>query len=187
MVHHINEKILLYRIRKGDAESFGPIYDHFNEKLYRFIYLKVPTAQDAEDLSAETFLKLWQYIRDTKHIKNLQALLYQIARNIVVDFYRKRGAALVESIDDKEIIIADRSDLTLEEKMVLKSDMAHVELALRKIKDGYREVIVMHFLNEFSLKEIAEILEKSHGAVRVLLHRGMKTLKTILESERGNV
>ncbi len=181
---HINEKILLYRIRKGDTDSFAPIYDFFNEKIYRFIYLKVPTAQDAEDISAEVFLKLWQYVREQKKIKSLQALLYQIARNSVVDFYRKKGTHM-ESLDEQEIVIADRSDLSLEEKMTLKSDMAEVEGALRKIKDSYREVIVMHFLNELSLHEIAGVIGKSSGAVRVLLHRGMKTLKTLLEHEKA--
>ncbi|MBI4239532.1 RNA polymerase sigma factor [Candidatus Uhrbacteria bacterium] len=176
---HFNEKILLYKVRKGDAESFGPIFDHYHEKIYRFIYLKVPTGQDAEDITAETFLKAWQYLKEQKKISSLQAFLYQIARNLVIDFYRKRGT-VIESIDEQEIVIADRGDLTLEEKVMLKSDMVQIEAGLRQLKDAYREVIALHYLNELSLAETGNVIGKSHGATRVLLHRGMKALKQIL-------
>lgn len=180
----VNEKIIVYKIRQGDTDAFGQIYDFYHEKLYRFVYLKLPTAQDAQDITAETFLKAWHYIHDQKHIANVQAFLYQIARNLVVDFYRRRGTAIVESIDDQEIVIADRIDLTLEEKMTLKSDMARVENALRMLKDMYREVIVLHYLNELSLKEVARILGVSTGNVRVIRHRALKALKRMLGEEK---
>lgn len=179
MHQFINEQIVLYRIRKGDTESFGRIFDFYHEKIYRFVYLKVATIQDAEDIVAETFLKAWQYIKEGKKIASLQAFLYQVARNLVVDFYRRKGTP-TESLDDVEITIADRSDLSLEEKMVLKSDMTKVEGALRTLKDTYREVIVLHFLNELSLSETAKVIGKTPGATRVLLHRGMKALKGVL-------
>lgn len=137
------------------------------------------TTQDAEDITAETFLKVWQYIKEGKKVKSLQAFLYQVARNLVIDFYRRKGVP-TESIDEAEITIADRSDLSLEEKMALKSDMAQVESALRQLKDAYREVIVLHFLNELSLSETAKIIGKTPGAARVLLHRGMKALKGMM-------
>ncbi len=176
---HFNEKILIYKVRKGDADSFGPIFDHYNEKIYRFVYLKVPTAQDAEDITAETFLRAWQHLKEQKNVTSLQAFLYQIARNLVIDFYRKRGT-VIESIDDQDIVIADRVDLTLEEKVMLKSDMQDIETGLRQLKDAYREIIVLYYLNELSLKEIAKIIDRSPGAARVILHRGMKSLKEIL-------
>lgn len=182
--HHV----LLYNIRKGDTESFGKVWDLFHEKMYRFIYLKVPTRQDAEDITAETFLKAWHYLREGKNVTSLQALLYTIARNLVIDFYRKRGNP-PESLDaqgEDEIVIADRTDLTLEEKMMLKGDMEEIEEALRHLKDMFREVIVLHYLNELSLIEVSEVVQKSPGAVRVILHRGLKTLKELLEKNKKN-
>ncbi len=181
MRQYLNEQILIYKIKRGDTESFAPIYDYYVERLYRFIYLKVPTSQDAEDLTAETFLKVWGYVRESKTIDNLQALIYKVARNAIVDFYRKRGT-IVESIDEQEYVVADRTDLTLEEKMALKSDMVAVEAALRQLKDGYREVIILHFLNDLPLHEVARIVDKKPGNVRVLLHRGLKVLREVLAS-----
>ena len=177
---YLNEKALFYRIQKGDTDAFGELYDFYSEKLYRFLYLKLPTAHDAEDITADSFLRTWQYLREGKQVTSMQAFLYQTARNLVVDFYRKRGGITVEPLDDYEVVIADRVDLTLEEKMALKGDMASIEEGLRKIKDSFREVIVLHYLNELSIKEISRIVGKSSGATRVMLHRGIKTLKTVL-------
>ncbi|MEK7649130.1 MAG: RNA polymerase sigma factor [Patescibacteria group bacterium] len=181
MSNRFNERILLYRVRRGDAEAFSPLYDQYIDKIYRFVYLKVATPQDAEDITAETFLKVWHYIRDGKKVQYFQALLYRTARNLVVDFYRRKGVAPV-SIEETEIVVADRSDLTLEEKMDLKLDLNKIEESLRQLKDAYREVIVLHFLNELSIKEIAAILESSPGAVRVLLHRGVKALRKMIDA-----
>ncbi len=183
MRRYLNEKILAYKIRKGDAEAFGEVYDYYNERIYRFVFLKLPTTQDAEDITAEVFLKAWRYIREQKSIQSLQAFLYQIARTSVVDFYRKKGTE-PESLDDQEIIIADRTDLTLQEKMALKSELEAVEVALRQLKDSYREVVVLHYLNELSVKEIAAVIGQSPGTTRVILHRGIKALKNILSKNK---
>lgn len=186
MSNRFNERILLYRVRRGDAEAFSPLYDQYVDKIYRFVYLKVSTTHDAEDITAETFLKVWHYVRDGKKVKYFQALLYMTARNLVIDFYRRKGLGGA-SIEDAEIVVADRSDLTLEEKMDLKIDLNRIEESLRQLKDAYREVIILHFLNELSLKEIAAILEMSPGATRVLLHRGMKALKGLLAAKGESI
>lgn len=120
-------------------------------------------------------------MREGKKIVFFQALLYRTARNLVIDFYRKSGAN-VESIEESELIIADRSDLTLDEKMNLKMDFERVQHSLRQLKDSYREVLVMHYLNQLSVKEISRALDMSPGAVRVLLHRGVKALKQVMDA-----
>lgn len=182
MKSHIHERILLYKIQQGDTESFGTIYDFYHERIYRYVYLKVPTQQDAEDITADAFLRAWQYFQEKKAVRALQAFLYQIARNLIVDFYRKRGAN-IDSIDEHEVIVADRGDLSLEEKMMLKSDIEGVERAIRQLKDIYRDVVILHYLNDVPLKDIARLIEKSQGATRVILHRAVKTLRDTLAKD----
>ncbi len=184
MRQHIHERILLYKIQKGDTESFGTIYDFYHERIYRYVYLKLPTQEDAEDIAADTFLRAWQYLQEKKAVRSLQAFLYQIARNLVVDFYRRRGGK-VESIDELEIVVADRGDLSLEEKMMLKSDIAQIERGIRQLKDIYRDVVILHYLNDVPLKEVARLIEKSQGATRVLAHRAVKTLRDILADSKS--
>lgn len=180
MKNWLKEKLLLLRLKKKDPEAFGEIYDLYVSKIYRFIYFKVSSIEEAEDLTSEVFLKTWQYVSDGKEIENLNAILYKIARNIVIDFYRDRTKK--EVLEEELLVKAAVKDDELE-KLQINLDMKDIEKSLRELKDEYREIIILRFIEELSISEIAEILEKSKGAVRVLIFRALETLKEVLEEK----
>ncbi len=185
MSRSLKEQYLFLKLRATrDPEVFGELYDIYVDQIYRFIYFKVGRKEEAEDLTGDVFLKTWQYINDmgSEVIDNLRAFLYQTARNTVIDFYRTRDQKEVIALpreDDGEKpameIIDEKQDLV--EKIELASDLEEVKKALQKIREEYREVIILRFIEEMSVKETAEILGKSEGAVRVLLHRAVAALK----------
>src|SRR5947207_925005 len=87
---HLFDQYLLFRIRtKRDPDAFARLYDRYVTSIYRFVLLKVPSKEIAEDLTSEAFLKCLQYLQTQPNVKNIRALLYRIARNLVVDYYRK--------------------------------------------------------------------------------------------------
>lgn len=184
MSRSLKEQYLFLKLRATrDPEVFGKLYDIYVDQIYRFIYFKVGRKEEAEDLTGDVFLKTWQYINEmgSEVIDNLRAFLYQTARNAVIDFYRSRDqrefVALPEEDDEKPTmeIVDEKQDLV--EKIELASDLEEVKKALQKIREEYREVIILRFVEEMSVKETAEILGKSEGAVRVLLHRAVAALK----------
>jgi len=87
----IKEKILYSRIKNKDRQAFVKAYDLYVDQIYRFIYFKVGNKEEAEDLSSAVFLKIWSYLQENNIIdsKTLRSLLYKIARNIIIDHYRK--------------------------------------------------------------------------------------------------
>jgi RNA polymerase sigma-70 factor (ECF subfamily) len=180
---NFHDKILAERIKKQDPDAIGIVYDRYVTPIYRFVYLKLPSRQDAEDVTSETFLRLWQYVQNAEHeVENVRALLYQIARNLVVDFYRHRSR--VEEVMDDETKFENipdarqqsfLSDLDVE---LATKDVQHI---LRQMKDEYREVITLKYIEQLSTGEIADILGKSKGAVRVLLTRALKVARQLLE------
>ena len=175
------EKLLLLRLKKKDPDAFAQIYDLYVKPIYRFIYFKVANEHDAEDLTSEVFLKTWQYITETEeNILNLRALLYSLARNIVIDFYRQRAKR--EIINDEEVLlkIEDTRQQQFLALLETKFEMRAIEGVLIKMKDEYREVLIMRFIDELSISEIATILDKSRGAVRILLHRALKIVRQSL-------
>ena len=89
-----NEKELLAQVASGNKEAFGQLYDLYASKLFRFIRLKVGSQVLAEDLSSESFLKIWEYLKDkeNKIEESFQALLYKVARNLIVDYYKKKSS-----------------------------------------------------------------------------------------------
>lgn len=183
MRNKLKEKLLLYKIKaKRDPEAFGEIYDEYVEKIYRFIYFKVSSEQEAEDLSSEVFLKAWNYlISDNKSVKSIGALLYTIARNRVIDHYRQKKL-MTEEAEELAKMMPTMSAL---DELERQSDMARVYKALAKLKDEYKEVVVMRYLDELSVGEIASIIDKTQNNVRVLIHRSMNALKEILEEEES--
>jgi len=178
----LEEKKLLFRIQNGDKEAFGEVYDEYVTKIYRFVWLKVSSQETAQDLTSEIFLKSWRYLvkDDTQKskIRNLQAFLYKVARNVIIDFYRKRSDPVsIEEIE--EDIIDDR--LNASEKLYLEDDLKEVKKALDRIKDEYSQVIILYYLEEIPIREIADILDKSEGATRVIIHRALKALRNELK------
>ena len=162
-------------------QVFSQAYDQYVEKIYRFVFLKVNSPEIAEDLTSETFVKGWQAFQQksqenpVNQIENLQAFLYQIARNLVTDFYREKGAVNPVSIENCKEMADPQANL--EEKVAVLSDMDIVKTALTVLKDDYQNVIIWHYLNDLSIKEVAKMLDRTEDATRVLLHRALKTLR----------
>jgi len=164
------------------VKEFGKIYDKHVDKIYRFVYFKVNSTEIAEDLTSEVFLRGWQSFKEKgSKIENVTAFLYQIARNLVTDHYREKAQAVLVSTDSAPVI--PDLGINLEQKAMINSDIDRIKAVLTNIKDEYREIIIWYYMDEFTVPEIAKILNKSEDTVRVTIHRALKVLK----SELGEV
>ena len=176
------EKEILKRIKKGDNEAFGELYDFYAPRVYRFVRLKVDSQETAQDLTSETFLRIWQHLQKQRKIRErFQSLLYKIARNLIIDFYRTKSVREILVEDNLEEFFGIEEGRVVEELVFRQEEISEVRKALLKINPTYQDVIVWYYLDELSVSEIAEILEKNEGAVRVLIHRALKALRILIE------
>jgi len=159
--------------------QFSRIYDEYIEKIYRFVYLKVSSKETAEDITSRVFLSGWQAY-SSKEINNPRAFLYQIARNTIADHYRGADKEKTVPIDDAPHI-AEKGK-SIHESAALSADIEIIKTAILGLKKDYQDILLWHYLEDMSVKEIAEIMEKPEGTVRVMLHRGLKSLKSVLEA-----
>jgi len=175
------DRYLLYRVSvKQDPEAFAKIYDRYVTAIYRFVILKLPRKEDAQDITAETFTRFWQHIQSQKKVKNIRAFLYQISRNLIADFYREQ-----KNSSNEEIVTFDAFDTSthIQESnhgrafMEARTELALILQQLDKLKDSYRDVLALRLIDGLSFADIASILGKSPGNVRVIYYRGMKALK----------
>lgn len=162
-------------------EEFSEIYDRCINKIYRFIFVKVNSKEIAQDLSSETFIKGWEAYKKNPKIKNPSAFLYKIAGNLVIDYYRQKGKN--QFVSPEFVSIADPNP-GLEEKAALSSDLEGVKAVLADLKDDYQNVIIWRYLDELTVPEVAELMNKSEDAVRVTLHRALKSLKGKIEERQ---
>jgi len=179
----VEEKLLLYKIKKNDKQAFIKAYDLYIDQLYRFVYFKVGSKEEAEDLCSAVFLKAWNYILtdNLKDRNTLKALLYKIARNLIIDHYRKNKVRETVSLNgDNGIEVIDEKQ-NMGRDLEIKTDLLVLETKLPELKDEYREVIILRFVNELSVKEISEILDKTRGNVRVLIFRALSALRELMD------
>lgn len=164
-----------------DEKNFLDFYDQNVAKIYRYIYFRVGSEQVAQDLASEAFTRAWQYLKDGKFIGNLSAMTYQICRNLISDYFRKKQSLPVP-LEQTPGIVLDESDKDLIESVdnCLALDKIKDELAL--IKEEYQEVIIWHYIDDFEIEEIAQILGKTEGSVRTSLSRALKALRDKLEN-----
>ena len=131
-------------------------------------------------------MKTWDYLRNNSLLdsKTLKALLYKIARTSIIDFYRSRPK--VVSLDDENYridVIDEKADP--EAESALNSDLDLVKSKLDELKIEYRELIIMRFINELTLAEIADVTGKSQVNVRVSIFRALKALKDLINKDEN--
>lgn len=170
------QKFLAFRVyRFKDADAYGELYDLQADRIRRYLIFKVPRKEDAEELTSEVFLRGWEYMTSSG-VENAGAFFFRIARNLVADFYRH--AKPVDQVSDEVLeSVASGEAVAADVETKLESDALIQKL--KSLKDEYREVLVLRYLSEMSVGEIASTLEKTPNSVRVLLHRAKKALQGI--------
>lgn len=187
IIKNFQERQSLGRLRSRDKEAFIRAYDENVSEINRFVYFKIGKREEADDLTSMIFLKAWNHVQNKtlEDAKTLRALFYKIARNVVIDYYRENNGRIAISLDDEDhkIDVADDSVDTAA-SLDIDTDLSLIKSKLPLLKDEYRELIIMRFVNDLSLEEIADISGKSRGNVRVLLHRALNALRELVE--KGN-
>lgn len=177
MSKQIDIDTLVSLAQKGDSESFGLIYDELVDKVYRYIYFKTPSVEIAEDLTEDVFFNVWKNLPKYKKQKHpFSAWVFRIAHNQVIDYYRqnKEFIELDETLTDQNT--ENKPQRLIEKKLIQKE----VQIALKELPDQQAQAVILKYINDFSNYEIAQTMQKSETAVRILLSRGLAKLKKVL-------
>ncbi len=159
-------------------KQFSDLYDEHVDKIYRFIYLKVNYVDIAQDLTSEVFMKAWRAFKNVSDsrestILNPKAFFYRIARNLVIDHYRQKNRNHIISANDSPII-----DPSQGESIVLaNSDLSNIKSAISNLNPDYQTVLTLRYIEDMPTAEIAKIMDKTDGAVRIMVHRALRALK----------
>lgn len=187
IVKKFKNKQTLSRLKSRDKEVFTEVYDANVADIHRFVYFKIGSREEANDLTSIIFLKTWDHIQKNtlEDAKTLRALLYKVARNAIIDYYRERGSQKPISLDDEQNPVDIAADMSQSDKIDDDQDLKRIISKLPFLKEEYREIIIMRFINDLSLEEISDISQKSRGNVRVLLHRALTALRELIEDSPG--
>jgi RNA polymerase sigma-70 factor (ECF subfamily) len=168
------EQELVARARGQDSVAFSELYDLHYRRVYSYIYYRVGSQELAEDLAADVFVRGWQAIGsyDYRGVP-LAAWLLRIARNRVIDHFRRSGKRETVELEDQHVDL--QADPVSEvENRLLQEDLVR---QMRSLTGDQRDVIVLKFFQGMSNTEVSSILGKPEGAIKSLQHRGLAALR----------
>jgi RNA polymerase sigma-70 factor (ECF subfamily) len=172
------ERLLIGRAVDRDAEAFTELYDRNVVRVYRHIYYLVNDIREAEDLTAQTFLKAWEAIdRYKERGAPIIAWLLRIAHNLTISFLRgRRDHGVLD-----EAFIDQKLHRNPEDAFEQSTDEASVRRAILNLRAEQRQVIMLRFVEEMDYRQVAAVIGKSVPAVRVIQHRALGNLRKIMQ------
>jgi RNA polymerase sigma factor, sigma-70 family len=168
---------LVARARSGDVAAMGALYDHYAERVFRFVRFRLGIAEDAEDVAQRVFVHMIEALpRYQTRGTPFGAWLFRIARNAVIDHQRTRRAhEPLEAFGE-----APSKARGPEELVITSTEMERVTGALAQLTEEQREVIAYRFFAELSPREISTVLGRREGAIRATQFRALGALRRIL-------
>jgi RNA polymerase sigma-70 factor (ECF subfamily) len=171
------EEQIVQRAINGDREAFTYIYDLHFDKIFRYIYVKVHSRAEAEDLTQDVFIKAYEGIKSYKwRDLPFTAWLFRIAHNRVIDHVRKTSKEKRADLEEAGAISSGDPVLMTEQNY----EIHQLKDALEKLPDAQREVATMRFISELSITEVSQALGKSEGTVKALQFNAVASLRKLL-------
>lgn len=159
-------------------EIFMKSYEEHSDAILRYCHFQTSNREIAIDLVQDTFMKTWGYLSDGKDIDNIKAFLYKVAKNLIIDYRRKKKTFSLDAIMETGVEFAgdDGTD-----DAILEFDKKFVIGKLEELDEEAREMLTMRYVNELSIKEISEATGMTANNVSVKIHRSIDKLKSILK------
>ena len=157
-------------------KEFIRAYTEYSDALFRYCYFKIGDREIALDMVSDVFTKAWDYIRSGKEVENIRALLYRIAHNLVIDWYRKKKSLSLDALSEDGFDPVDTFANTS-----IQAELSHALEKMKELEQRDQDLITWRLVEEMSISEIAELISENENTVSVRLHRAMAKLKKVLQ------
>lgn len=154
---------------------FDTCHEEYGDAIFRFCLAKTSRREVALDMTQEVFMRLWDEARGGKHIAHPRALAYTIARNLIIDFYRKKKTDSLDTLIEGGLEFGESASAET------KSAYQEALEAINSLPEQYREAVYLRYVEELPPREIANIIGESVNVISVRITRGMRALRSRLE------
>ena len=158
--------------------EFLRTYEEFSDPIFRYCLIRVRNRDEALDLSQEVFLKTWHYVADGNEVKNMRAFLYEVARNLIINAAAKRKTVSLDDMMEGGFEPASPDEQTMETTSLFKDALAHID----RLDEKYREPLLLRYVDELPVQEIAALLDESENTISVRIHRALEQLKSSMNT-----
>jgi len=172
-----NDDVLVNQCKSGNEDAFRVLYERYFTPVYYYCLKFVKSKNEAEDIAQEVFIKVFTSI-NMYHGGNFRGWVFRIARNYIIDDYRKRSKVKNVSFDD---VMEPEEKHSLEEKLELKMDIDGLIESIEGLPEECKEVMYLRFFQGLKYEEIAVALDIPVGSVKTHIHRGREKLLEALK------
>lgn len=173
---NINRVASVQRIEK----LFGEIYNRESDAIFRFCLLRTSDREVALDFTQDTFMRFWNSLLLEKDIKNHRTFLFTIARNIIIDWYRKKKAFSLEALMEGAAEGRNSFQLVAPGGVELEVEAGFLIEKIRELPEPYSNAVYLRCVEELKPREISEILGESANVISVRISRGLEQLRQLL-------
>jgi RNA polymerase sigma-70 factor (ECF subfamily) len=174
----VDLEALVRRARAGDHDALGELYDRFHERVARFATGRLGDAEKAEDVTSETFEGVLRGLPAYRPGTDFEAWLFTIAHRRVADHFRRRARRREVELDEARQ--AGAAAAGPEDAVLAAERRAEVTGAFRRLRSEQQEVLALRVLGGLTAAQVAKVVGKSEGAVRVAQHRALLDLRAAL-------
>ena len=174
---------LVQQAQSGDHVAFHRLADQFQEGIFRLVYYRIRSHMDAEDLTQDIFFKAFRNLKQLKSPEVFRSWLYRIAVNRIRDFYRRKSFKSmfgILPIDDPEF--QEPEEMTqppgTEEQINRRAFWDQINAILATLPKMEKEVFLLRFFDDLSIREIGSVLKKNESTVKTHLYRALKKVRT---------
>ena len=173
-MHFIEEKRLLKKVKQKNRKAAEILIDTHYLLVYKFHYRFCRHQQLAEDLTQETFIRVWKSIENYNGTSRFSTWLYRISYNLFLDYKKQKRITTVfsEKIEEKTYQIEN----ALENDDQYKVAMKH----MRKLPQAIQHILILHYQQDLSFRDIARILDIPQGTVKSRINNALKQLRDIM-------
>ena len=189
----MDEVRLAQRARDGDSDAFEEIFRIYHARIYNYAYRLVGNAEDAQDLTQESFLKAYRALLRGAQPVNLSAWLYRVASNTCMDLLRRRRLIHWQPLENLLAVLnVNVAGARSPEEEMLRSErraeqQTEIERVLAQLPPRYRMYLILRERESFSYQEIASITGDSLDTVKVTLYRARERARQVgLELRSGS-
>src|SRR4030042_4325030 len=179
-----SDEQIVQKYLSGEEAAFSELVKKYLKPVYNFTFRLANNRDVAEDLTQDTFVKVWKNMRCFDLDRNLKTSLFAIAKNTTFDYFKKKKEITFSSFADEEgesvfSEIADENFLP-DEILERKNIAEELDIILQKLPPHYRAILLLHYKEDFTLHEIAEILGEPYNTIKSRHQRGLAKLKELI-------
>ncbi len=169
---------------KGDDTAFEQLLKKYLRSIFNFLYQLTGDAVQAEDLTQVTFVKAWKNIYRFKQDKSFKTWLFAISKNTAYDYFKKKKTvpfSFFENSDGYNKLEEIAEDKILPDEILERKDLAkELEMMLKKIPEKYKIILTLRYKEDFSLQEIAEILNVPYNTIKSQHQRALMAMREVI-------